>query len=76
MKIELDLRNSAFPEHKDGEQMTIYTKHILNTLLANSVKRTLSLEFSEQNQQFIAEELGYRRALLDFSSFFGSQENT
>lgn len=76
MKISIDLGSPNFPEHKEGEQLTSYSMTILNSLLTDSINKTLGMDFSVENQQKIAEEIGYRRALLEFQSYFSSQENT
>lgn len=76
MKFEIDLGSSSLPEAKDGEELTTYTRTTIKTLLASSAKRTLTFPFSIENQQKIAEEIGYRRALLDLLFYFGSQGNT
>lgn len=74
MKIEITLGKLENPECKDGEQLTIYQNSIIKALYTNSFQRTLHMGFTPENQQKIAEELGYRRAILDFLNFFGSQE--
>lgn len=76
MEIIVNIGGPNFVERKDGEQLTIYSNSILKALMTDSVNRTMSMEFSVENQQRIAEEIGYRRALLEFSSYFGSQENS
>lgn len=72
---QITVGQSNFIERKDGEQLTIYQNHIINSLLSDSANKTLSTGFSPENQQLLAEELGYRRALLEFLSYFSSQEN-
>lgn len=76
MKLELTIGKMENPESKDGEQLTIYQNSIIKALYANSFQRTIHTGFTPENQQKIAEELGYRRALLDFLNYFVSQENT
>lgn len=76
MKVAVVIGEPHFVPQEDGEQLTNYSNSILNSLMSDSVNRTLHLEFSAANQQKIAEEIGYRRALLDFLTFFSSQENT
>ena len=75
MNISFNLGEVLYTERKDGEQLTNYQTSILKTLLSNSANKTLITGFSPENQQVIAEELGYRRALLEFQSYFSSQEN-
>lgn len=76
MKLTIDLDSlNLLPLDTTNESLTTHTKLIVNSLLTNSITRTLSMPFTPDNQQRIAEELGYRRALLEFLSYFTPQEN-
>lgn len=73
MKYQITLNNPTDIERQDGEEMPIYLRNIIQQLLSNSAQRQLGMNFTEQNQLIVAEEIGYRRALLDLSNFY--QEN-
>ena len=76
IEINLTLYQEKDPSVHEGEQMTIYTHTILKSLLESSVQKSLHMAFTQENQQVIAEEIGYRRALQDFASYFTfPQEN-
>lgn len=70
MPITVTLGQREFIEKKDGEQLTIYQNNIIKSLISDSANKTFHMKFSVENQQAIAEELGYRRALLDFLAYF------
>ena len=76
IEINLTLYKEKDPSAQEGEQMTLYSYSILKTLLESSAQRTLLLNFTQDNQQIIAEEIGYRRALQDLATYFTfPQEN-
>ena len=68
------LNDDNSPMEEDGGQLTFNQVAILKKLLSRSAERSLSLPFSQENQQAFAEEIGYRKALLDFSSHFNINE--
>lgn len=71
--IKIDILKIKEVEHKDGEPISQYLRDIIESLMGRSVERQLQMPFTENNQQSIAEEIGYRNALTDILSFF--QEN-
>lgn len=68
------LNDDNSPMEEDGGQLTFNQVAILKKLLSRSAERSLSLHFSQENQQAFAEEIGYRKALIDFSSHFNINE--
>lgn len=76
IELNITLYKEEDPSVQEGEQMTLYAHTILKTLLSNSVQKSLRMPFAHENQQEFAEEIGYRRALQDFASYFTfPQEN-
>ena len=69
-KFSITLNADVNFPNKDGEPLPIYAHNIITQLLAQSVERQIALPFIEKNQQAIAEEIGYRKALMEFASFF------
>lgn len=63
-------------ENKDGERLTAAALTIIKQLLAMSATRTLTMSLDLENQQKFAEEIGYRRALLEFASYFETPQET
>jgi len=70
MKFQITLNDPIDIESQDGETLSNYQSTILKSLLSASTERSLSMNFTPENQQKIAEEIGYRRALLSFISYF------
>lgn len=75
MEYSITLNNLTDTERQDGEPMPTYLSQIIKQLLSNSAQRQLNLNFTEQNQLQVAEEIGYRRALQELATFF-QEENT
>lgn len=70
MKIEIHIPLAQEVERKDGEPISQYLHAIIQSLMGNSIQRQIAFPFNEKNQQHVAEEIGYRNALLDILSFF------
>lgn len=70
MKYQITINTDIDQTENDGGQMTLAAHAILKSMLEKSSVRTLSMEFSQENQQRIAEEIGYRKAILEFISYF------
>lgn len=68
--FKVDVGDIPLPENKDGVTLPADALIILKQLLGLSANRTLALPLTLENQQRFAEEIGYRRALLEFASFF------
>ena len=70
MEFKLTLFKERELSEQEGEQMTSYTLRIIKSLLESSAEKSILMPFTQANQQIIAEEIGYRRALQDLASHF------
>lgn len=69
MKLTITLDTEANLPDIGGENLTSSQYATLKYMLGESVKQTLGLKFNAENQQKIAEEIGYRKAITEFLSY-------
>lgn len=74
MKYIIELGELPGEVNTDGEQLTANATRIIKQLLSASAERQLQLKFAPENLEKISEEIGFRRALTIFASYFNENE--
>lgn len=72
--LETDLNKIQLP-NDDGLELPSYAADIINKMLSKSMQETANLDPTQPHFPGRAlEERGYRKALIEFSSYFNNSE--